>query len=1007
MTTENEIVGSSDEDVAVVQINDPIHEKIINEQIHTEDYKISYWKLYSYAKKQDWVLMIFGLICAAIAGAAVPAMTIVFGQLLDSFNEFQRKQLPEDEFTHQINNFTLIFVYLSIVSFFTNYFFMACWAATGERITRRIREEYLRAVLRQNIAYFDKLGAGEVTTRITNDTHLIQDGISEKVSMAFSFFIQFIASLVIAFTKSWKLTLAIFGLVPIMLINGGIFNKFIVKHKTKVLNYCSNAAIIAEESISTIRTAVAFSQQKNISKIYESKLENAKKAGIKSGTLNGLFMGSMNFFIYLTYALAFWYGSTLIISGQATPGIVVNVFFSVLIGSYSLNHIMPDILAFNSAQGAGNKIFETINRISPINIESEEGDKLDKVDGRIQLKNVSFVYPSRPEIKTLKNVSLDIEPGTTVALVGSSGSGKSTIVSLVLRFYDPIEGEILFDGRAIKGLNLKWLRRQMSLVGQEPVLFNTTIKGNVAHGLIGSIYENIDEDKKHEMIVEASFSVSEHNDIEKGIILDYQYTSWELFKKIGKINRPEWYLIFIGLIASFTCGIVYPLFAYIFGKVINAFAEPVDDLRKDARFWSLMFLVVAIIIMISSFVQGFCFGVSGENLILRIRSLSFAAMLRQDISFFDKEINNVGALTSSLSMNATEISGLAGITFGTILQILSTIIVGIIIALIVGWKLTLVVMTTIPLLIIAGYYRFAMMSGFKARTQKAHAKSAQLACEGTANIRTVASLTREEDLWKLYSKNLDEPMKAGYRNAIFGSITYGISSSVNYLANALAFWYGARLFAEGEYDLFRFFTVFMAVLFGAMSSGRIFSYAPDITKAKASANSIMKLLESVPKIDAWSKNGEKIENVEGHIEFSKVCFRYPTRPNISVLRGLNLEIKPGQFAALVGPSGCGKSTTVGLIERFYDVISGKVKIDGIDISTLNVNNLREHISLVSQEPSLYDMTIKENILFGCKPNQNSTQEDIERVCKEANIHDFIVTLPEDFYFLRACAKMQT
>jgi ATP-binding cassette subfamily B (MDR/TAP) protein 1 len=181
-----------------------------------------------------------------------------------------------------------------------------------------------------------------------------------------------------------------------------------------------------------------------------------------------------------------------------------------------------------------------------------------------------------------------------------------------------------------------------------------------------------------------------------------------------------------------------------------------------------------------------------------------------------------------------------------------------------------------------------------------------------------------------------------------------------------------------------------------MSSGRIFGYAPDITKAKFSAASTIKLLESIPKIDAWSRNGGKIDNVKGHIEFSNVYFRYPTRSSIPVIRGLSLEIKPGQFAALVGPSGCGKSTTIGLIERFYDVISGKIEIDGINISTLNVNNLREHISLVSQEPCLYDMTIKENILFGCKPNQQATQEDIEKVCKEANIHDFISKLPDGY-----------
>jgi ATP-binding cassette subfamily B (MDR/TAP) protein 1 len=456
------------------------------------------------------------------------------------------------------------------------------------------------------------------------------------------------------------------------------------------------------------------------------------------------------------------------------------VFFSVLIGSYALGHIMPDLVAFNNAQSAGIKIFETINRVSPIDIESEEGIKLDKAEGRIQLKNVSFIYPSRPEVKTLKNVSLDIEPGTTVALVGSSGSGKSNILYFFLffisirfvfvylpfhffigtvvslRFYDPIEGEILVDEHDIKGLNLKWFRRQMSLVGQEPVLFNTTVAENVSHGLIGSIYENLDKEKKREMIVQAcimanahdfimnlpdqyetnvgergtllsggqkqrvaiaraiikdpkilllddatsaldtqsegivqdaldkaskdrttiviahrlstirnatkivvmsdgeivevgthneliqnregtysklveaqeiqnqkdesksklyndslnvfpeedyslskivtnkssrsAITASEYDDIEKGVAkLDYEFSTLELIRKVVKINRPEWFLIFIGLIASIICGMIYPLFSVIFGKVVNAFAQPEEELRKDAKFWSLMF----------------------------------------------------------------------------------------------------------------------------------------------------------------------------------------------------------------------------------------------------------------------------------------------------------------------------------------------------------------------------------------------------------------------------------
>ncbi|RHZ65754.1 hypothetical protein Glove_311g37 [Diversispora epigaea] len=289
-----------------------------------------------------------------------------------------------------------------------------------------------------------------------------------------------------------------------------------------------------------------------------------------------------------------------------------------------------------------------------------------------------------------------------------------------------------------------------------------------------------------------------------------------------------------------------------------------------------------------------------------------------------------------------------------------------------------------------------MLNGFQKKTKKAYEESAQIACESAANIRTVAALTREEDLCNIYHQKLDEPMKQGFNNALYASISSAFAQSSVFFADGLAFWYGSRLFRDGEYDLNTMFTVFFTIIFGSMAAGRAFQFVPDIVKAKQAAASIISLIERNPMIDTWSKSGKKIENIEGLIEFQNVHFRYPTRPHVQVLQGLNLKVKPGQFAALVGPSGCGKSTTVGLTERFYQVTSGKVTIDGIDISTINTNSLRENIALVSQEPSLFDMSIKENIIFGCRPGQDPTQEDIERVCREAHIYDFISELPDGF-----------
>ncbi|CAG8492585.1 15641_t:CDS:2 [Acaulospora morrowiae] len=1158
---------------------DPTHEEIVKAQTHIEETKISYFQLYSFATKKDWVIMIVGLAFSGAAGATMPLMTVIFGKMIDYFTYYQIGIITADYFSDRVNYYSLVFIYLAIVTFFSTYFYMAAWVYTGERITRQIRERYLRAILRQNIAYFDKLGAGEVTTRITSDTHLIQDGISEKFSLAFQYAAQFISAFIIAFTTSWKMTLVISCVIPLIAITSGIMNTLTAVFMKRSLDLYSLAGTIAEEAISSVRTAVAFGSQKKLSGLYESHLKSAKVEGRKRAILSGTTLGAIFFIIYCTYSLAFWFGSRLIIDKELTPGKVVNVFFAVLIGAFSLGNIAPDLQAFGFASGAGSKIFETINRVPTIDIASEDGEKPEVFNGHIQLKDVSFIYPARPDQKTLNHVTLDIEPGTTVALVGSSGSGKSTIISLVLRFYDTVSGEVLIDGRDIKSLNLRWLRRQFSLVSQEPVLFNTTIAENVAHGLIGSKYENLPEEKKREMIEQACIMANAHGfikklpdqyetivgergfllsggqkqriaiaravikdpkvllldeatsaldtrsegivqdaldkasknrttiviahrlstirnatkivvmnqgviveigthdelmakngaysklveaqriqlfkeaeknpevlnssmipqededvllpsrskeeviipeedylidrvitnksvssailsrrqaDIEAGTKYDYEYTTWELIKKVAKINRPEFPIMLAGLFAAIVCGCVYPVFAIIFAHIIESFSKPPDQLRHDASFWALMFIVIAVVTLICNFIQGAAFGFSGENLIQRVRSMSFASILRQDISFFDEEKNNVGTLTSSLSLDATHVNGLAGTTLGTLLQVSTTVIAGLIIGLSVGWKLTLVCMCCIPVLIGSGALRMKMLNGFQQKTKKSYEESAQVACEGAANIRTVASLTREEDLWNIYHHKLDEPMKQGFNNAFLASIVFAFAQCAMFLTNALAFWYGSKLFMSGEYDLLKMFVVFMAVIFGSISAGRVFAFAPDMVKAKSAAASIISLIERTPTIDTWSQSGQRLDEIEGLIEFDDVHFRYPTRPHVPVLRGLNIEIKPGQFAALVGPSGCGKSTTIGLIERFYQLTGGKVTIDGIDISTININNLREHIALVSQEPSLYNMTIRENILFGCRPEQNPTQEDIERVCRESNIHDFITGLAEGY-----------
>ncbi|CAG8839927.1 24510_t:CDS:2, partial [Racocetra persica] len=198
----------------------------------------------------------------------------------------------------------------------------------------------------------------------------------------------------------------------------------------------------------------------------------------------GLGLGVLMFIMFGCYGLAFWYGSILIVNHETTGPDILNVFFAVFIGAFSVGNAAPHFTAISNAMGAATKLFEVIDRIPKIDSTSPTGQTIQKssFQGRIEFKNVSFHYPTRPDVPILKNFNLIIEPGQTVALVGSSGSGKSTIVSLLERFYDPINGSILLDGVDIKNINIQSLRRQIGLVGQEPVLFAETIRVNVGWG---------------------------------------------------------------------------------------------------------------------------------------------------------------------------------------------------------------------------------------------------------------------------------------------------------------------------------------------------------------------------------------------------------------------------------------------------------------------------------------------------------------------------------------------
>lgn len=453
-----------------------------------------------------------------------------------------------------------------------------------------------------------------------------------------------------------------------------------------------------------------------------------------------------------------------------------------------------------------------------------------------------------------------------------------------------------------------------------------------------------------------------------------------------------------GSIASICNGATYPSFGIVFAKGINGFSDATSgERRHSGDRVALWFFIIAILSAIAIGFQNYFFASTAAQLTNKIRSLSFRAIVRQDIEYFDKDENNTGQLTSNLSDNPQKVNGLAGVTMGAIVQAIATLVTGTIIGLVFAWKLGLVGLACTPVLCSAGYIRLRVVVLKDQQNKRAHEHSAQLACEAAGAIRTVASLTREGDCLRLYSESLDEPLRNSNKKALYSNAIYALSQAMSFFVIALIFWYGSRLVAALEYTTFQFFVGLMSTTFSAIQAGNVFSFVPDISSAKGAATDIVTLLDSMPEIDAESTEGEIPQNVQGRIRFENVHFRYPTRPGVRVLRDLNLSIEPGTYVALVGASGCGKSTTIQLVERFYDALSGTVYLDEQPITKYNVSEYRKHIALVSQEPTLYSGTIRFNILLGAtKPDSEITQEDIEAACRNANILDFIQGLPQGF-----------
>ncbi|KAK9448417.1 P-loop containing nucleoside triphosphate hydrolase protein [Limtongia smithiae] len=1202
----------------------PSEAQTLRDQVKYTERDTSYLSLFRFADFNDMCILAIGFASALAEGCMRPLMSLVLGQITDLFAAYTRYvpyedfyygdkflnsteyynsyynssfsgnstynqteyytnstssyygydngYIDPDYFQRQVNMYTTYLVYIGIADVTLSYLSTYVFIDRGDVISSRIREKYLEATLRQNVAYFDKVGTGEITSRISGDAILIQEGISEKIGYCIANFATLIAGFIVALTRSYQLALILSSMLAMMITSFSFGSQAMKRAIRRSLSGYSVGGTLAEEVLSSIRNVQAFGIQERLALRYDSYLVVTEKYGHRAGLLLGVMMGFMFVGIYGADAIAFFVGPMYIQSGVLTTGKIVTVLLTVTHGAFAMSHISPHFKAFTSATAAASKIYTTIDRQSAIDSLNAGGEKLQTVNGDIQLHDIKFIYPSRPNVVVMDDFNLNVKAGTTVALVGASGSGKSTIVGLIERFYNPVRGFVTLDGVDITKLNIHWLRSKISLVSQEPTLFSTTVYNNVKQGLIGSEYEHLSEAEKFDLVVEACKQANAYNFIQalplgmetpvgergfllsggqkqriaiaraivsnprillldeatsaldtrsegivqealdrasknrttiviahrlstikdadcivvmkKGVIVESgthnellekkaeyyelvqsqkikqeekgetseefsvtsetesfdekveidslekiktrasvkvtaispecdssdieslaaetpkekEYTFRELIVFISGLSKVDSKYVYIGFVGSILQGMSYPALGEFYGHAVEglnfAFTDP-DRMFRQVYTYAGLFLMLAIVIFFATTSANWCYSYVGQRLVRRIRYQMFRNLLRQDIAFYDREENTTGALTVSLANEAQSIDGLSGSTFGQISNSAVIVVSSAILGIIVAWNLGLVCVACVPFMIISGFFRFQVLAKFEETVKKSHEVSAAYACEATSAIKTVISLTREEDVILHYHTVLHEQTQKSRGTSRVSAILYAFAQGMQYFITALAFWYGSNLLRVRKYGLLEFYISYMAIIFGSQSAGIIFSYASNMGKAKIAAVSIKRIFDSTPEIDSWSTVGADPVDVEGAIEFKDVVFRYPTRPQVPVLNKLSLSVKPGQYVALVGASGCGKSTTIGLVESFYRPDAGEIFLDGVDIKTLNVNAYRSHIALVSQEPTLYAGSIAYNVKLGSLSDDVSDEAMIA-ACKQANIHDFITSLPDGY-----------
>ncbi|KAL2868927.1 ABC transporter ATP-binding protein [Aspergillus lucknowensis] len=481
--------------------------------------------------------------------------------------------------------------------------------------------------------------------------------------------------------------------------------------------------------------------------------------------------------------------------------------------------------------------------------------------------------------------------------------------------------------------------------------------------------------------------------------------SWALLRILQE-QRQHWALYMLTLVGALGASSAFALQSWLFAQLVQVFQYTGHRLVSAANFWALMFFIMALAMAGFYLVVGYCSNRISLNVSSTYRQEYFRTMLAQPIAWFDRDENSSGTLTSRLSTDPQQLQMLFGVNGTFPLISIFSVIGCLAISFSFGAKLAAVAFCAgTPFMFLGAFARIRYEMKFEAINAAVYAESSQFASEAIRAFRTITSLNMEKAILRRYSSLVDEQRRRAMRKAWYATLLFSFADSFELCAMALTFWYGGHLLASREYDIVAFLVVYVAIIQGSQSAGQFLSFGPNIAQAAASGQRILSLRHTAGAASPSNTLPMSLGTPNASIQLREVSFSYSSR-DTPIYRGISLTIGSGQFVAFVGASGCGKSTIISLLERFYRVSSGEILFGGRNIDSIDLSSYRSSLALVSQEPQLFDGTIRDNLLLG-QPNTNAntapeaefqseSESQMTQACRDAEIHDFIVSLPAGY-----------